>query len=323
MNANRIFRWFTILLALSLLKHAYIARYAHPAADDYCYAASAQGTSLWQWSVGEFQHWNGRYTSNLLVGRGPLWWSRDFLFAYRAMPVVLMLLTFLSAWIFVRSITQRTLGKFAEAAAALVYCGLFIHAMPDIGEGFYWYTGAITYQLANAMTLLYIASLLRYRSGRPIVNAPVHMLINVVMVCSITGMDEVHMLLLVCLHVALLLIDHARGSRLDRSLVILTSVSVVCAIIVAIAPGNAVRASNFPAAHHLLTSVGMTCCKNNSRPKEPFPGKTRKLALGVGIKNCPLRFWFRMLIATGLMSFAVICRNCRLAAFGVVVPKNF
>ena len=253
-----LFRWTALLVGLVLLKHVYLARYAHPAADDFCYAAKAHGTMLWQWSVGEYNHWNGRYFSNLLVGRGPLWWSHDFLFAYRVVPILLMLLTLVSFWILIRVITRRSFSTKDELCAAILMFGLYLYAMPDIGEGYYWYTGAITYQLANSLVLLYSASLLMFLRARFLFSRSLHLFVIALLASIIIGMDEIHTLLMIGLNALILFILRKRDERVNGWMIAFLGWSLACAGIVVFAPGNAVRATNFPAAHALFRSLEMT-----------------------------------------------------------------
>lgn len=247
---RRLFAFFLVLFGLSVAKHAYLARYAHPGADDYCYAAKARGLSLAAWSAEEYANWNGRYASNLLMARGPLSWSDDFLPAYRLMPVLLLAITFLGAWAFVRSCTGDALRRWQQAAAALLFLGLFVHGMPDLAEGFYWYTGAMTYQLANALSLVYLACLSAARRSVAWLAA------SALLLLAIAGMNEVHMLLLIGFQAALLGWVYSRTRRLEPSLVLLFLLAVACGLVVAAAPGNAVRLSYHANTHALGYSLG-------------------------------------------------------------------
>ena len=115
-----IFLIFASLLCISLLKYFWLAGHAHPVADDFCYAAKSRGASLWAWSYSEWMYWNGRYASNLLMIHGPLSWSSDFLPGYRAVPVLLIALTFLSIWFILRRVTRHALSTGRELLGTLV-----------------------------------------------------------------------------------------------------------------------------------------------------------------------------------------------------------
>ncbi|HEX2615946.1 MAG TPA: hypothetical protein VHL57_00310, partial [Flavobacteriales bacterium] len=248
-------RAFTVLLVLVIGLHAYLARFAHPAADDFCYASKARGLSLWAWSVGEYHEWNGRYASNVLMWRNPLSWSWDFLAAYRLVPVLLLVLSALAYRVLIRALTERVLRPREEWCGALALLALFLNGMPVIGEGLYWYTGAVTYQLANIGSALLVASLLTFRRERFIASRPVHALLNAVLMVVMIGMNEQHMVLL---GAGLLLWCLTAARKRQQAPWLLLLLAIAAAAVVMLAPGNAVRGSYFESAHHFLSSVGMT-----------------------------------------------------------------
>lgn len=252
---RRVFGVFVVLLVLSLLKHALLAAYAHPCADDFCYAWKSHGVGLWAWSVGEYHDWNGRYTSNLLMALGPLRNGPDFLLSYRAVPIALLLITLLAYRTFVRALTKRTLRAAEEWGAAVVLCALLVNGMPTLAEGFYWYTGAITYQLANALLLFLLASLLTFGQGRYLGGRAVHAVLNALLVVLIAGMDEQHLVLLCASFAVWCVWAVRRTQRAPWSLLI---VALGAGAFVLAAPGNAVRGAFFPEAHRLFPSLALT-----------------------------------------------------------------
>lgn len=247
---------FSFFLCLSLLKYLWIAGYAHPVADDFCYAAKSRGASLWAWSYSEWLHWNGRYASNLLMIHGPLTWCPNFLSGYRAIPIVLIALTFFSGLLFLRRNMRHAFTTGQEAIGALVFLVLYMNLMPDIGEGYYWYTGAVTYQLGSILLLAHLAVL----CGEPRKGWMGTLLraLNVVLAIVIVGMDEVHMLLMVGLHVGRVAwMFRKRGTQLRSGLLVLTTVCAG-ATLMFLAPGNAVRGALFANTHQLLPSLGLS-----------------------------------------------------------------
>ncbi|MEO7081495.1 MAG: DUF6056 family protein [Flavobacteriales bacterium] len=250
-----LFMVFASLLGLSLLKYFWLALYAHPVADDFCYAAKSQGMSLWDWSYSEWMYWNGRYASNLLMIHGPLSWSPDFLPGYRMVPMGLIVLTFLSFWFFFRSLTQRAFTIGQELLATTVFLLLYLNLMPDLGEGFYWYTGAVTYQLGSILLLLHLGLLIGMPSkGLGLV---LKTLLNLILAVAIVGMDEIHMLLMVGLHLGLTLWA-IRERKSQLSALLLLIVVTGGALLMYLAPGNDVRGAMFADTHLFWKSLGMS-----------------------------------------------------------------
>jgi hypothetical protein len=259
MKPATLLRLFIVLLVLSVVKYLWLASHAHPVADDFCYAAKARGVDLWSWSRSEWLYWNGRYASNLLVARGPLSWSTDFLPGYRAVPVALLALTFMSMWFFLRRVTRHALSSGKELLAALVFLLLFLNLMPDLGEGFYWYTGAITYQLGSILLLIHLGLLL----GRPVPGLTGFgvFILNLILAVVITGMNEIHMLLMVLLHTGHVIWSFRRGSQRAAGAVLLLTVLAGAALMY-LAPGNDVRGAMFAETHLFWHSLGMSALQS-------------------------------------------------------------
>lgn len=251
---NKLFLFAGFLL-LSLAGYAWLAAYAHPVADDYCYAAKSAGLSYWDWSVSEWIHWNGRFASNLLMIHSPMTWWPDPLIGYRLVPGLLLALTFLGAWILLRRLARHALSTGVELLAALVFLLLYLNLMPDLGEGFYWYTAAITYQLGSILLLFHLA-LLVPGHGKGIAAAAAWAL-NLLLALAITGMDEVHMLLMLGFHtVRLIWLVTQRKAVVAAALLLL--VTLGGAALMYMAPGNAVRGAMFADTHLFLHSLGMS-----------------------------------------------------------------
>ncbi len=250
-----LFLIFASLLCLSLLKYFWLALYVHPLADDFCYAAKSLGLSLWDWSYSEWMYWNGRYASNLLMIHAPLSWSPDFLPGYRMVPMVLIALTFLSFWFFFRRLTQRTLTIGPELFATTIFLLLYLNLMPDLGEGFYWYTGAVTYQLGSILLLLHLGLLINKPSKG--IAFVLKTLVNLILAAVIVGMDEIHMLLMVGLHLGRSLwVIRERKSQLSALLLLI--VVTGGALLMYLAPGNDVRGAMFADTHLFWKSLGMS-----------------------------------------------------------------
>lgn len=253
-----VFVIFASLLCLSLLKYFWLAGHAHPVADDFCYAAKSRGASLWAWSFSEWMNWNGRYASNLLMIHGPLTWSSDLLPGYRMVPVLLILSTFLSFWFFLRRAMEHALTTGQEMMGALAFLLLYLNLMPDLGEGFYWYTGAVTYQLGSILMLVHLGLLFRReQEGRQGWRRALVLLVNIVLAVVITGMDEIHMLLMVALHAGRFVLLVRKRSGHVAGLLLLGVVGAGAALMY-LAPGNAVRGGMFADTHLFWRSLGMS-----------------------------------------------------------------
>ena len=258
MSPRTVFRIFIVLLAVSLLKHFWLAGYCHPMADDWSYAHQGITRALLPWLQGEYMNWNGRYFSNILVGNGPLVLGPDALWLYRLVPVALMLLTVLAAYALICALTRGAVRRWEQWAAAVVFFALFVQGMPDIREGIYWYTGAITYQLGNILALFHVARVIgrpqRGTAGRSWTG----ILFDAVLLVLLIGCSEVHMVLMLAFHTAAIVLRRRKGSPMSNSDRLLPFVALIGAVIVIAAPGNTVRSALFTGAHDPLHSLWMS-----------------------------------------------------------------
>ncbi len=248
MNASLPYRLALGILVLAVLRHLVLALYIHPYADDFSYAVAGMETPLGERLVQEYTSWNGRYFSNILVLRSPLVLGiATGLWLYRLAAILLIVLTWYAAFHFLRVLLPKV-ARSITATGALAFLLLQLHAMPDASEGFYWYTGAVTYQLANVLSLFLAGNwvVLSRSSEQP---SLLWYVVQSVLIIAIAGSNEVHMAFLVLGHAAFMLWKWNQEGRWCRPTLVLFSLTVVCASIVAVAPGNATREALFPLRH--------------------------------------------------------------------------
>lgn len=261
MKAALPFRIAQFVLLLALARHLWLALHVHPYADDLSYAVAGMTTPLGERLVQEYTSWNGRYASNILVLRGPLVLGMELgLWLYRAAAVVLILFTWYAAMRFLRALFPK-LPREVVVTGALAFVLLHLHAMPDASEGYYWYTGAVTYQLANALSLFLAAGWVKALRG-PTAPSLAWYVRQSLLVIAIAGSNEVHMAFLILGHTALLFREWSLTHKVHRSLVVVLGVAVLCGIVVAMAPGNSTRGALFPLRHDvsrtLMYAIGQT-----------------------------------------------------------------
>ena len=245
---------FALFLSLILCLHAYLGRHAHPMADDFTYALRDVSVGAWNAATYEYGHWNGRYASNFLMLFGPMRGGLDAIRLYRLVPALLLALTCIGAFAFLRTLFRPGLTSMQAASGALAWTALYTHLMPDMPEGFYWYTGSVTYQLPSALTLIAAALLMRavqYRSRWPAVLA-------IPLLFVIIGCNEVIMLLLVSASGVVIARWVASPGRTSIFLIIAVPVIILGACLVILAPGNEVRSAFYPDRHQFFHSMGMS-----------------------------------------------------------------
>ncbi|HQW06218.1 MAG: hypothetical protein IPL64_17135 [Flavobacteriales bacterium] len=241
-----------VVLLVGITRHLLLGCFVHPFADDFSYAVAGMRTELIPRLFQEYSSWNGRYFSNILVLRGPLVLGlKQGLVLYRCIAMASILFTCYAAHRFVLRSFTNSLTAGTRWAMALLFVLLVLHTMPDVNEGFYWYTGAMTYQLPNALSLLVFGNWIAFfQRDRP--TSVGWVIGQCALIVIIAGCNELHMAIMVLVHAALLVHDRIRSKKLDPVLAGLLAVAVVCAVVVFLAPGNGTRSALFPHRHELL-----------------------------------------------------------------------
>jgi len=256
MKERHVLRLVQLILLLALARYFWLACYVHPYADDFSYAVAGMRSALGTRLVHEYTSWNGRYFSNILLLRGPLTLGLDQgLWLYRIAAIGLVLFTWLAAHRAVRALLPLATRALC-ATVALLFVLLFLHVMPDVSEGFYWYTGAMTYQLPNALSLLLVANWVRALRTPDRPPSIGWYIVQVALIVMIAGCNEVHMAFLVLAALASLLFVRKHHPALLRPASRLLVVSLLCAVVVVMAPGNSTRGAHFPLRHDVLRTLG-------------------------------------------------------------------
>jgi hypothetical protein len=192
----------------------------------------------------EFNHWNGRYFSNILVLRGPMLLGMERgLPLYRIVPIVLLVLCISAAYMALRAAFPNTLTRMSSLLSSISFTVLLVHLMPHAGEGLYWYTGAVTYFLPNIFMLLNLAVLLHWRNSRSKELRLLLVIISAILIAAIVGSNEVAMVHVLLLQSAVLILCWTSGMR--NLLIGLLVWALLCSSLVYFAPGNAVREAHF------------------------------------------------------------------------------
>ncbi len=254
------YRWLlNLVLVLGLCRYIWLATYMHPYADDLTYAIAAYQQPLAERLVNEYHHWNGRLASNILVLRGPLAWGQaQALALYRCVPV-LWIIGMVGAWlVLLRTAKLTVLPRELTFTAALVLTTLWLHALPDLTEGLYWYTGAVTYTLPHLLLILLVAAALRLRAAiSPLARMGWQVCIALFSIWIIWS-NEVHLTILVLASPLLLMVSSRMSDRWAHGAWLVLTVILGAAVCSVVAPGNAVRASLFEGGGQVVHTAGWT-----------------------------------------------------------------
>ncbi len=246
---------FVILVCL-ITPYFYLANFVHPISDDFCYTLLGLRENFLETVINEYFRWNGRYSSNFLVILNPMVWNN--LNVYQLIPQLLITGTFLSFAFLFYTIFKTIIPLINILNLGLIFTLLFIYQMPSVAEGFYWYTGSISYQAASVIFLFYLGSLIKYNNKEFLISKTLHLSFNCMLLILMIGFNEVIMLLLVLFHFVIAYKNHHHDSSFKFAANTLFLVSILAGSAVFFAPGNSYRESNFIDNHNILRSVIFT-----------------------------------------------------------------
>ena len=154
-----------VLWALLLLPFLLGAPAAHPATDDFTFAAYTHPTwvqtgsilhvlkDALSYALRTWRDWQGTVTGVIIMTLNPAVFSID---GYGWHAVILLALCLLATGVFLRHFLEKRLGisKRVTLAAFLCLSAVQFLFLPDIVEGVYWFNGAWFYMGAQAVALL-------------------------------------------------------------------------------------------------------------------------------------------------------------------------
>lgn len=242
-----------VLLLLAIAPYVYISFFAHPIADDFTYAYKGKQGNLFSTLLGEYNTWNGRYMSNIFVLINPIVY--DSFIGYQLAPIVLIFLTIFSVFFFIRTLTNNVFKTYTNIVLASLFSLLFLHQMPIISEGIYWYTAAVTYQLGIIFLLYFIGFIILFLRNKIVLKSKIlHIGIIFFYLVATIGSNEILMIAVFLLSAGMYLISRIIKAPNNTLLFVLIA-SLLLSLLVYFAPGNSVRESFFPDNHKFIHSV--------------------------------------------------------------------
>lgn len=226
------------LLAAAVIPFFLLTQYAHPSADDFCYASLFGREGFWNHIKGEYLGWKGRYTAIFFTAA---YHKAGGMLATYGWGLLLLLTSFcLAIYVYVHSLIEAAGPRIRKLFFAAGLAALYLGTMPKVPAGLYWLDGALQYQLGGIFLLLSFAALFDlYRTG-----SSASAWLTCLCVFLATGTTELAMITLVAV-VAILAFNriaiHGRH-RLPWAAVVV--VTILSAALLLLAPGNAVRAEH-------------------------------------------------------------------------------
>lgn len=233
---------------LAILPYCYLSFFANPSSDDFGFAAQAKNNDLLFLIKQTYLYWNGRYVSNIFIYLNPI--SFDSLIGYKVVPVLIIILFCLANFICISQLIYKR-KKVIQLALSLVLSLLFLHNMPIISEGIYWYTGSIIYMLGIIVLLFYFALLIKIIRENKKGGYTIFSIFLLFLAC---GFNEVLTLLIIFFLAVLLFLFYKNRFEGKKIILIQFLFSTLFVVLVVFSPGNAIRGEAYQNAHNFFHS---------------------------------------------------------------------
>lgn len=247
-------RPYYILLAAAIavvLCYFLLCPYVTPAADDYCRANATRDHGWAAAWLANYNGWDGRYFASLFLYLVPA--LGDLRTLYPWLPGLLLaasLLTYCCLW---SVLLENRLLAVSGLLPGLLLLAVQLTRMPTPMEGFYWFSGAWSYQTGHLLALLALA-LLWYQPEK-IGAQGVSGAAALLAVFAAVGCNES----VLCVLLGVLLPGAALAWywRSPRRIwwVLALGVWTQGAVLVLLAPGNAVRSAAVNEPHNVAAAV--------------------------------------------------------------------
>lgn len=236
-----------VLMTIVILAFAATSIFIYPQADDFHYITRTAEWGYIPSLVYEYMNWTGRYTTILFHYYSPLYWGT--LFHYRLFPILLLILIHFSSVFMVRQIFGSKLKPREDQFFGLALTFLCLTSFHTISEGIYWFSSAYTYTFA--IVVFNLAFALIWAEKKTTAKYIAAVIIGFIL----SGTNETSMVLWLYAVGVTGVIYWLQGNKIPKGLIFTFVISLIGALIVMKAPGNAVRASQFPKSHDFVRTI--------------------------------------------------------------------
>lgn len=249
--------WLAALL-VCILPFLVATFFVHPFFDDYRHAMLTREHGVLGAVRDTYFMVSGRYFSTLLLALHPLIFGGRLV--YKAVSVVIILATFASIYFLVSAFAKREWGRTERLIAAAFLTALFSNQMPELTEAYYWMPGSISYTVGLILTAFFFGAVIKVYENEG-ARRVLWLLLSSLLVVCIVGSNES---IMACFSLLMFSITvKAFVSRDDSRFywLALLLLTIICALVVVIAPGNAVRESYSVGQHRLFHSLIYSCAQ--------------------------------------------------------------
>jgi hypothetical protein len=246
-----------VILASSVLVFGALGFFTRYMADDYCFGANVRNTpNFFAAQMNMYVAWSGRYSATLLVSLGDLFGPYNTV----AWPLLVLALLVATAAFFVRQVLPGWPRRVAWLSALLFVHYLYIVSLNRY-QSYYWRPGIASYTFSIVGLLLLSALILRFaRRSRTRIWRVLQTVLAFLLTLVTGGFSETTGILLtgaLVLSIVIILFLMTGSSRWVVLELLLAAFigAVISLLLMAFAPGTAVRSALMPERPGFLTII--------------------------------------------------------------------
>ena len=236
---------FIVLLIVILFPLIILSLFNNPGSDDFDFSYKTKLMSFCDVQIWRYNNEGGRYFANGIISLNPLVFNNYFLF--RIIPIFILFLFVYSLNFFFENLL-KPISKSSKWSIVGLIVFLFFYQLPDVCSGFYWITGAITYQLPMSLSLFLVAFLLKYYKD----NSKISLFIAILLLIAILGCNEIVVVFNLFILMFIFLYRIIKFKSIDYPFLIILFISIIFSGFELLAPGNSVRGNSIIAEKHLF-----------------------------------------------------------------------
>lgn len=251
---NRKLLFLVLLLVAALIPYLITSFYALPFADDFCFGWTAsEKITFAQKFLKQYLHWNGRYTSDVLVNLHPL--TTGSLLLYQLVSFFSIIATPVVFFVFIRQWVNDPLFSIITALFISLF---YLCYQPNITEGVYWYIGLVNYHWGVLFFILQLALLawLLRRAKNILLPTSLSLLLLVIAV----GFNEIASALIPAFYLGMVVYFKTVDKQTETLRVVILHfiVAVIASAFVIGSPGNFTRENVFSDRFNLFHSIAFS-----------------------------------------------------------------
>ena len=233
-----------IVTVIIVTPFVFICFFTHPSTDDLCYTYRSL-SGFWDTQVYYYNEWSGRYFATALSSIYP--YITDVLKGYGFAILFFFISFFLALLVLFKSLAGNLVSNRKLLWGTLIFLAIYLTRMESTSEGFYWFSGVVSYSYGNALLLILLSFLILDKRSKYKKNYQkiAYVLSCITLIFAVAGTNELNAVLLVVGIFGVIFIpSYSRqpSKSLWRICLGATTIAVATAIL---APGNFVRVDHY------------------------------------------------------------------------------